>query len=110
MSALIILVVSPWLLWALYVLVMGLYRAHLQDRLTPSTYLLGAPWLAIGVAVDVLVQITFASLIFLEPPRELMVTDRLQRHSRAAQGWRHRLAVWICQHLLDPFDPTGSHC
>jgi len=110
MSAALLLLIAPWILWALYVLIMGLYRAHLEKRLTTTTYLLGAPWLAIGYAVDVLVNLTAASLIFLEPPFELLVTDRLQRHAHALHGWRHRLAVWICTRVLDPFDPTGTHC
>lgn len=106
----LVLLFSPWILWACYVLVMGLYRAHLDRRLTPFTYVLGAPWLALGLAVDVVVNVSFASLVFLEPPFELLVTQRLQRHSQATTGWRHRLAVWICTRVLDPFDPTGNHC
>lgn len=111
-AALILLVVfAPWLLWALYVMVMGVYRAKLDGRLTPLTTALAAPWLVLGYVVDVAVNFTFASLLFLEPPWELLVTSRLQRHIQAgAGGWRHDLACWICDHLLDVFDPTGHHC
>ena len=105
------LVLAPWLLWALYVMVMGVYRAHLDKRLGPVTKVLALPWVALGFAVDVVVNLTFASILFLEPPRELLVTKRLQRHQRAATSdWRSRLAAWICDHLLDVFDPTGHHC
>ena len=103
-------VLSPWLLWALYVMVMGIYRAHLDGRLTTVTKVLAAPWVALGYALDVLVNFAIASLVFWEPPRELLVTSRLQRHVGASTGWRHRRAVWICDHLLDPFDPGGNHC
>lgn len=103
-------VLSPWILWGLYVLVMGLYRAHLARKLTPLTYALGAPWLALGLAADVIVNLTVASVVFLEPPREWLVTDRLQRHIFGSAGWRFELADWICNHLLDVFDPTGNHC
>ena len=48
-------------LWLLYILVMGLYRAKLQGRLSPVSLVLGFPAYAIG-------------------------------------------------HLLDPFDPHGTHC
>ena len=74
------------------------------------TKILAAPWVVIGYALDVLVNVTVASLIFWEPPWELLVTTRLQRHIDARYGWRHRRAQWICDHLLDPFDPTGNHC
>ena len=105
------LVFAPWLLWALYILVMGIYRAHLDKRLTRLTYALAMPWVALGFALDVVVNVTVASLLFLEPPWELLVTSRLKRHIAAsAGGWRHRLAVFICDHLLDVFDPTGNHC
>lgn len=103
-------VLSPWILWALYVLVMGIYRAHLAKKLTPTLYLVALPWVALGLVADVLVNIFVASVVFLEPPWEWLVTDRLQRHLAASYGWRARLARWICTHLLDVFDPSGRHC
>lgn len=110
-TAAVLLIAAPWLLWALYVMVMGIYRAKLDDRLTPLTTIMAAPWIALGYVVDVLVNVTFASLIFLEPPHELLVTSRLHRHIEASSGgWRHRLAKWICSQMLDVFDPTGQHC
>ena len=106
-----LLAFSPWLLWAAYVLVMGIYRAHLAKRLGAFTTALALPWVLLGYALDVLVNLTAASVLFVELPGELLVTSRLQRHVDAtAGGWRHRLALWICDHLLDPFDPTGNHC
>jgi hypothetical protein len=100
-----------WAFWGLYVLVMGLYRAHLDKRLSRAAYVLAAPFLAVGAAVDVLANLTIASLVFLEPPREWLVTSRLQRHNRDHEsGWRGDLSEWICTHLLDVFDPTGNHC
>lgn len=98
-----------WAFWGVYVLVMGLYRAHLAKQLTRPTYVLAAPWLLIGYAMDVLANLVLATLIFLEPPREWLVTDRLQRHLPHI-GWRGNLARWICSHLLDVFDPSGKHC
>lgn len=98
-----------WLFWAVYVLVMGIYRAHLARRLTPVTMALGLPFVAIGFAMDVLANITVASVVFLEPPREWLVTDRLQRHIKRGR-WRGALAGWVCDHLLDVFDPKENHC
>lgn len=98
-----------WLFWALYVLVMGLYRAHLDKRLGRTAKVLGFPFVALGFAMDVAANLTLAALVFLEIPREWLVTLRLQRHIRG-KGWRRDLAHWICSKLLDPFDPTGKHC
>ena len=98
-----------WVLWAFYVLIMGLYRAHLAGRLTWIHYALSLPFLVVGFAVDVLVNLLIASVIFLELPSELLLTKRLQRHL-GSTSWRGRLAKWICAQLLDVFDPTGAHC
>ena len=97
-------------LWVFYVLVMGFYRAKLQGRLSRVAFVLGFPMYAIGYLLDVFVQMTVASVLFLELPREGLVTGRLTRHIKRGHGWRRDLARWICFHLLDPFDPKGTHC
>lgn len=97
-------------LWILYIIVMGLYRAKLAGRLSPSAAVLGAPFLLIGYVVDVLTNLTVAPFVFLEFPRETLVTTRLTRHLRSGSGWRYRFAKAICNSLLDPFDPRGVHC
>lgn len=104
------LLIYLWLFWYVYILVMGLYRAHLGGRLNKLTYALAAPALVVGYAMDVVANLTVASALFLEWPRELLVTSRLQRHNRGGSGWRKHLADWICTHLLDYFDHTGNHC
>lgn len=98
-----------FLFWGLYVLVMGLYRAKLDGRLSRSARILGAPYLLVGYAMDVFCQMTLATALFMEWPRELLVTARLKRHL-AGSGWRYEIAKWMCDALLDPFDPTGAHC
>lgn len=99
-----------WAFWAMYVIVMGIYRAHLAKRLTAVTLCLSAPFIVAGYFMDVIANLTVASLMFLEPPRELLVTSRLQRYVASGQGWRFTIADWICNHLLDVFDPSGNHC
>lgn len=99
-----------WGFWALYVLVMGLYRAKLDGRLTGVALWLGWPWYAFGWAVDLLSNIFLATVLFVDPPRELMVTIRFQRYMRGPDGWRKVVASWVCTNLLDYFDPTGKHC
>lgn len=99
-----------WAFWAMYVLVMGIYRAHLAKRLTAVTLCLSAPFIVLGYLMDVIANLTVASLVFLELPRELLVTARLQRYVASGQGWRFTIADWICNHLLDAFGPSGNHC
>lgn len=99
-----------WVFWGLYVLIMGVYRAHLAGRLTKTTLVLSLPFLALGYLVDIIANIAIASIVFFELPKEFLVTTRLQRYNRTGTGWRKSLATWICDNLLDVFDPTGSHC
>ena len=104
-------IAALWAFWALYVLVMGLYRAHLSGRLSRPAFVLGLPWVVVGYTLDVIAQYTIACVFFLDLParREWLVTQRLQRYS-AGSGWRKVKADWICTHLLDVFDPKGDHC
>lgn len=99
-----------WVFWALYVLIMGIYRAKLDGRLTGVLLFLSWPWYMLGLTVDFISQMTIATLVFMDLPRELLVTTRLQRYMREGPGWRRSVAGWVCDNLLDVFDPTGSHC
>jgi hypothetical protein len=99
-----------WAFWGMYVLVMGIYRAHLSHRLKGLVLVLSLPFVVIGFLMDVFANLTIASLVFLEPPREWLVTSRLQRYIAHGTGWRFWLAKYICDHLLDVFDPSGDHC
>jgi hypothetical protein len=97
-------------LWCTYVLVMGIYRAHLAKRLVGLNKVLALPIVIIGYVMDVATNWIVAPLFFLDWPREALVTSRLIRYKREDRGWRCRLATWICDELLDPLDPTGDHC
>ena len=99
-----------YIFWGLYVLVMGLYRAYLHKQLKGLNKLLAIPYILIGLLVDVVANIFVASVVFMELPKEWLVTTRLQRYMTHNRGYKKRLATYICDHLLDVFDPTGNHC
>lgn len=94
--------------WALYLAVMALKRARDAGTLTTAATYLGYPMLLIGYAFDFAVNVLVCTPLLLELPRETTVTARLKRH-KAAGGWRGRVAAWVGDHLLDPFDPDGRH-
>lgn len=102
--------------FGLYVLTMGVYRAKLSGRLswaaTPVAMSLSLPFVILGVLVDAFAQYTLAVLVFLDLPRlgERLVTARLQRYVATGAGWRCAVAMWLCDHVLDIFDPDGDHC
>lgn len=104
-----ILIFKLYAFWVLYLAIMALYRAHLNKSLTKLGYALGAPLLLVGLLLDVVMNITVFSVAFVEIPRELLVTKRLQRHLKQT-GWRFKLAKFICEELLNFADPTGNHC
>jgi hypothetical protein len=96
--------------WCVYVLVMGIYRAHLSHRLVGLNKVLAMPVVALGYLMDVIANVVVAPVVFLDRPREWLVTTRLLRYKRTDTGWRCRLATIICDSILDPFDPTDDHC
>jgi hypothetical protein len=59
--------------------------------------------------LNVLLNWTVMSVIFLEFPREPNVSARCLRHYRHGRGWRQKLAGYIGRVWLDPVDPTGQH-
>lgn len=113
-----------WCFWALFVVMMGMYRAYLAKRLGPVLLVLGGPFVVVGLFLDFLAQMLVAPFVFRELPPvrvvrflrwegymvEPLVTHRLRRHMAGPAGWRRDRAEWICNNMLDPIDPTGSHC
>lgn len=110
MSApLILLALSPWLLFVFYAAVMALKRVRDAGAMTWPLVVLGYPALYVGLLLDVLVNFTGCTLLFLELPREWLVTQRLSRHIKGS-GRRAAIARWVCSRLLDDLDPSGCHC
>ncbi|QDL55946.1 hypothetical protein [Rhodoferax aquaticus] len=113
------LIVLGWTLaylygfWLLYVLIMGFYRAYLAKRLTKPALVLATPALVTGYLVDLVANWTIAVLWFHEFPKRPMelVTDRLSRYIGLQDDcWHKAHAMWVCQNLLDYFDPHDKHC
>lgn len=103
-KAYILLVVT----WLLYIEVMAALRVWNNLHWVLKTHLL--PLGAVFIVLDVVVNITIGSLLFLELPRWWTLSERLNHHALRAHGWRTFMAQWICSRLLNPFDPDGHHC
>lgn len=104
------MIISVYLLWFFYLAVMNLARAKENGTLTTVALYLGYPIFLVGYLLDIFVQVTVMSLLFLELPKEWTVTGRLKRHLYGSLGWREKIAAWFCHHLLNTFDPNGRHC
>jgi hypothetical protein len=99
---------ASYALWIFYLAVMNLKRVRDAGKLGTVAKVFGYPVLLVGYALDVLVNVTLMTVLFLEIPRETTVTARLKRHNRTGSGWRQRLAAWF-EPLIDPYDPSGDH-
>jgi hypothetical protein len=98
-----------YICWIFYLAIMNLQRARNANLLTPIAYKFGLPILYTGLLIDFLVNIFGLTIMFLDLPKEWLVTSRLTRYWNGSIGWRHSLAHWYAINLLDNFDPSGKH-
>lgn len=112
MSALIAIplfaVLGIWLLWVFYLAVMNLKRAKDAGTLSKTAHAMGLPVLAVGLLLDLVINVLVISVVLFEIPREATVTARLKRHHKTSTGWRLAVVKWF-KAILDPFDPSGDH-
>jgi hypothetical protein len=108
MTVLTVLLLIPVTYW-FYAAVMSFKRARDAGKMSWPMKVLAYPALFIGLALDVLLNLTVCTVLFLEVPKELLVTSRLSRHIKGS-GKRAVIAKWLCSKLLDELDPSGCHC
>ncbi len=105
----VVAVVSIYALYVYYCAIMNILRVYRQGKLTVLGRVFGIPTLAVGLALDVFVNIFIATVVFLDPPREWTLSIRLSRYlQHSNSGYRHAVARWI-EPVLDPLDPSGDH-
>ena len=100
---------SMYVLWIFYLAVMNLKRARDNGSLTRVALFLGFPIAYLGLFIDFLVNVLILPVLFLDLPKEWLVTSRLIRYWDGEDGWRKDLAHWYAVNLLDTFDPSGKH-
>lgn len=94
--------------WILYLAIMNLSRVRrdLHPFAKFNAYVIVLP---IGYVFDALLNLLVCG-IFLRLPRDWLLTGTLKRMIATDDGWRCATAAWICEHLLNQFDPKGKHC
>lgn len=104
-------VLSIWILWVIYAAMMRLKQVREAGKLTVAMKVLGYPVLLLGLAIDLVLNVTIGSALFLEIPREYTLSARLWRHSQESAGYRQKVAEVIRVNLLDDIDPSpdGFH-
>lgn len=101
---------SLLLFWSLYLAVMNLYVSYHLGKIPKIMLPISYTILAIGAVVDCIMNFSLFALIFLDIPREILVTQRLKRMIKSGVGWRLKLAQWICSNVLNPFTQGDKHC
>lgn len=99
---------ATYLLYVWYCAIMNIKRVRDAGKLTWFGKVLGYPTLAIGLALDLFVNVTLMTVLLLELPQELTVTSRLKRHYRNSSGWRLAVVKFF-ESVLDDLDPSGDH-
>lgn len=103
-----ILLADLYLFFIMYVASMGMIRAHAENKLNGLLWGLCLPFVAVSIVLDFINNVIVFTLLFAEMPREWLVTERLKRHAKQ-HTVRGKLARYIGDLLLNPFDPSGNH-
>ena len=103
------LLTLPVTSWVLYLAAMHLIRQKDGAPKVAAT-LAKVLWVPFLVQ-DWILNATWGSVLFMDLPRELTLTARLKRYHKDHPGtWRDVRARWICDGLLNHYDPKGKHC
>ena len=101
-SALILILFSPLILYALYAIGIQYKRGGWWRLVLPVT--------GIALVLDVALNYTVLAVLTWDRPRhgEWTFSKRLKR-LRFNIDWRGPLALFIAQEMLDPLEPDGQH-
>lgn len=109
-STLIFISLTLWSLWILYVAMMNIDRSMADKPLPWQAKLIVYPTVGVFNVVEFVANVLVCTLIFLDLPREITVSDRLRRYyiNPERYGWRLVIVNFI-KPMLDPFDHKGPH-
>lgn len=105
----LIVILIPIVTWLFYLAIMNMQGKYKTMGKTAKA--IGYKIAFVGILIDVFFNFVYGTVIFLDPPRELLFTARLKRYKYGEYAsWRKKLAAFICEEFLDPYDPSGCHC
>lgn len=96
--------------WVLYLAIMNI--ARVRHELHPfakfNAYFIVLP---VGYLFDAALNL-IACALFMRVPKDWLLTGTLKRiqNTEPSGSWRESVSSWVCVHLLNQFDPKGSHC
>ena len=109
-SSILFALLILWALWILYVAMMNIEQSAQRSPLPWQSKFMVYPTMVIFDIIEFIANVIVCSIIFLDPPRELTVSDRLRRYyiNKERYGWRIVIVNFI-KPMLDPFDHKGPH-
>ncbi len=104
------ILLTLWALWILYVAMMNIKGAALKDSLPWQAKIIVLPTMLVFDIVEFIANAIVCTIIFIDLPKEVTVSDRLRRYVAQPEkyGWRLCIVRFI-KPMLDPFDPEGPH-
>ena len=102
--------IDTLLLWVFYLAIMHMKHIRDDGRLPEDSVLMATGVLYIGLFQDFSYNVMWATLMFVDYPRDWLVTGRLKKYKHdGVAAWRIKLTNWFARSMLDPFDPSGKH-
>lgn len=110
MSTVLFMITVLWALWILYVAMMNIKGAVDKGPLPWQAKLIVYPTTAVFSIIEILANCIVCTIIFLDLPKEITVSDRLRRYNLnpLTSQWRMSIVNFV-KPMLDPFDPAGPH-
>lgn len=99
-------------LWLFYLAIMNLKRAKDAGTMTRTALILALPIGIIGYVIDIVVNVTIGTILFMEFPHYARLTLSARMSYLYVEGstdWRSKLADWFARNLLNSYDPSGKH-
>ena len=110
LSLLFFVFVTLWALWVLYIAMMNIKRVATTQTMPWRVRALVYPTMAVFEIVEFVANVVVLTVLFVDWPKEIRVSDRLRRYwsNPYRYGWRLHVVKFL-KPMLDPFDPAGTH-
>lgn len=107
----LLVILSLYIFYIGFALSVSIYRLWVKGTLNVFNKLVFAPILIIFIILDVIINCTILLLIMgFSPNHTFTITDRFYEYRHGNYGWKSKVAIFVCDKLLNTVDPTGNHC
>ena len=93
-----------------FAIAISVYRQFLKGVLNLLNMVAFFPILLVFATLDVMLNFTVFLLMGWPPTHCYTISARLAWYHQYCTDWRHTVAVFVCDELLNPIDPAGGHC